>query len=324
MPPRIRLFVLLAISALAAIAADLPGSHDHPLLSRYAGAQIIGYVQKPFDEYTLPLGRIVEVTPPTTYAKSEKLEGKLTRITYVIPKGRTAVEVYRNYLNALAGLKAQTLFEGAGDRPLGMFGVRYVDLSMEQTGQVLQYSYNAQRYYAGRVSTPASRATIALYLTEYENGIVPNGVNLEKGQVVVQLDIIESAIMESGKVTAAQMHTALGQEGHVALYGIHFDTGKAVIKPESEPTLVEIVALMKAQPALRLYVAGHTDDIGDAPANLELSMRRALAVVSELVSHRGINGARLTAAGVGPYAPIAPNSTEAGRAKNRRVELVYR
>jgi outer membrane protein OmpA-like peptidoglycan-associated protein len=317
-------FLALQLPLLSALAADLPNSHDHPLLSRYAGAQIIGYTVKPFDEYTLPLGRIVEVTPPTTYAKSEKVEGKLTRITYVIPKGRTAVEVYRNYANALASLKAQTLFEGAGDRPLGMFGVRYADLPMEQTGQVLQYSYNAQRFYAGRVNTPTARATIALYLTEFENGIVPNGVTLEKGQVVVQLDIVESAAMESGLVTAAQMQTALKQEGHVALYGIYFDSGKAIVKPESEPALSQIVLLLKSQPALKLYVAGHTDDTGEATANLELSMRRALAVVNELVSRRGIDGSRLTAAGVGPYSPVAPNSTEAGRAKNRRVELVYR
>jgi outer membrane protein OmpA-like peptidoglycan-associated protein len=153
---------------------------------------------------------------------------------------------------------------------------------------------------------------------------VPSALTVEKGQVVVQLDLVESATMESGKVTAAQMQTALGQEGHVALYGIYFDTGKAAMKPESEPTLIEIVALLRAQPALRLYVAGHTDDIGDASANLDLSMRRALAVVTELVGRRGIDGGRLTAAGVGPYAPVAPNATEAGRARNRRVELVYR
>lgn len=323
MLPHSRWALALSLCALAP-AADLPGSKDHPILSRYQGAQIIGYIEKPFDEYTLPLGRIVEVSPPTTYAKSEKVEGKLTRITYLIPKGRTAVEVYRNYLNALAALKAQTLFEGAGDRPLGMFGVRYGDLPMEQTGQILQYSYNAQRFYAGRVHTPTARVTVALYVTEFENGLVPSTLTVDKGQTVVQVDFIESAAMESGKVTAAQMQTALGNEGHVALYGIHFDTGKAVIKPESEPTLVEIVALLKAQPALKLYVAGHTDDTGEPSANLDLSMRRALAVVSELVSRRGVDGSRLTAAGVGPYSPIAPNTTEAGRAKNRRVELVYR
>jgi len=318
------LALLLAAATAPAPAADLPGSQDHPLLSRYDGAEIIGYTVKPFDEYTVPLGRIVEVSQPTTYAKSEKIEGKLTRITYVVPKGRTALEVYRNYTAALARLKAQTLFEGAGDRPLGMFGVRYSGLPMRQTGQILQYSYTAQRFYAGRVNTPTTRATVALYVTEYEDGIIPEGVSLAKGQTVVHLDIVESAAMEAGKVTAAQMQTALGEEGHVALYGIYFDTAKAVIKPESEPTLLEITALLKAQPAMKLYVVGHTDGTGDATSNLDLSMRRALAVVGELVTRRGVDGARLTAAGVGPYAPIAPNSTDAGRARNRRVELVYR
>jgi len=320
-----RLFALAALLLPATLAAaDLANSKDHPLLSRYQGAEIIGYNEKPFEEYTLPLGRIVEVSAPTTYTKSEKVEGKLTRITYLIPKGRTALEVYRNYTAALARLNAQTLFEGAGDRPLGMFGVRYGELPMEQVGQLLGYSYNGQRFYAGRVNTPGGRAAIALYVTEYENGIVPSRLTVERGQVVVQLDIVESAAMEGGKVTAAQMQTALGQEGHVALYGIYFDTGKAEIKPESESTLAEIVALLKTQPTLRLYVVGHTDDVGDAASNLDLSMRRALAVVAEMVSRRGVEGERLTAAGVGPYAPIAPNASDAGRARNRRVELVYR
>ena len=144
-----RLFAALPLCGCLA-AADLPNTHDHPLLSRYAGSQIVGYVEKPYDEYTLPLGRIVEVSPPTTYAKSEKVEGKLTRITYVVPKGRTAVEVYRNYMTALTGLKAQTLFEGAGDRPLGMFGVRYADLPMEQAGQISKVPPRARDREASR------------------------------------------------------------------------------------------------------------------------------------------------------------------------------
>ncbi len=94
------------------------------------------------------------------------------------------------------------------------------------------------------------------------------------------------------------------------------------MKPESEPTLREISRLLSANPALRLHVVGHTDSVGTVDYNMDLSRRRAEAVVQALTSDYGVSSGRLRAAGVGPLAPAAPNTTEEGRAKNRRVELV--
>lgn len=109
--------------------------------------------------------------------------------------------------------------------------------------------------------------------------------------------------------------------GHVAVYGIYFDTGKADLKPSSEPALKEILALLEADPALKIYVVGHTDNVGTLGANTALSQARAAAVVKELTA-RGIDGARLKPAGVASLVPVASNRAETGRAKNRRVELV--
>src|ERR1035441_1700349 len=89
-----RLLPLLLIWPAA--AADLPGSQDPPLMKRYAGSEIIGYRSPKFDEYLMPLGRPTHLAPPV-YEKSQKVEGLLSRYTYVAPEGRTPAEVFRNY-----------------------------------------------------------------------------------------------------------------------------------------------------------------------------------------------------------------------------------
>ena len=139
-----------------------------------------------------------------------------------------------------------------------------------------------------------------------------------------ELLIVEAKAMEQEvTVDAAALSRALTATGKVAVYGIFFDTNKAEIKPASKPALDEITKLLKQSPTLQLYVVGHTDGTGALDANLALSAARAASVAKELVT-RGIAATRLKTAGVGPYAPEAPNTSEDGRAKNRRVELVAR
>jgi outer membrane protein OmpA-like peptidoglycan-associated protein len=123
-------------------------------------------------------------------------------------------------------------------------------------------------------------------------------------------------------VNAAALAQGLMIDGHMAVDGIYFDTGKAVIKPESAQAIEEIAKLLKADPALKVFVVGHTDSVSTVELNLKLSQDRAQAVLQALVSQHGIDAARLRAHGCGPFAPVASNATEAGRAKNRRVELV--
>ena len=108
----------------------------------------------------------------------------------------------------------------------------------------------------------------------------------------------------------------------VAIYGIYFDFNKADVKPESDPTLIEITKLLSQNPNLKLYVVGHTDNVGKFDYNMKLSQTRANAVIQALVSRYGVDRNRLKSYGVGPLAPVQPNKTEEGRAKNRRVELV--
>jgi OOP family OmpA-OmpF porin len=137
------------------------------------------------------------------------------------------------------------------------------------------------------------------------------------------INIIEKQAMSQDVVAdASSMASSIKETGKVALYGIYFDTGKSVLKPESQPTLQEIAKLLKADPTLKLYVVGHTDNTGLFDANIKLSMDRATAVVNALVSQHSVNAASLKACGDGPTAPVATNATEEGKALNRRVELV--
>jgi outer membrane protein OmpA-like peptidoglycan-associated protein len=102
---------------------------------------------------------------------------------------------------------------------------------------------------------------------------------------------------------------------------IHFDPSKATIKPDSQPVLEQVAELMRTQADLRLSVEGHTDNTGTAQANKLLSQRRADSVVAALVQ-KGVARARLVAVGWGQERPVADNRSDAGREKNRRIELV--
>lgn len=119
---------------------------------------------------------------------------------------------------------------------------------------------------------------------------------------------------------ASALAGEIKKSGHVAVYGIHFDTGKSAILPDSENVLQQVLKLLQDNPDLKLRVEGHTDNVGAKAANQVLSQRRAQAVMGWLMAN-GIDASRLTAQGFGDTKPVADNSTEAGRTKNRRVEL---
>ena len=288
-------------SVRAGLAQDAQGSKDHPLISRYPGSTIAEYRQKAFDEFELPLSPVAD----GKYAKTQHLEGKVTGIYYTTPEGRSALEVSRNYESALKNAGFETLFDCAktcgdappsGSVPLG-----------ECCG-----NYGNARYLAARLSRNSGDAYIALWV--YDSSY----------DIKTFLVVVEVKPMESGLVTvnAASLASDITRTGHASVYGIYFDTGKADVKPESDATLKEIAKLLQQDPKLKLYVVGHTDNVGTLPSNIELSKRRGDAVVAVLSTKYTVAATRLTAAGDGPTAPVASNDSEDGRAKNRRVELV--
>jgi outer membrane protein OmpA-like peptidoglycan-associated protein len=143
-------------------------------------------------------------------------------------------------------------------------------------------------------------------------------VSLRYEEVIVT----ETALTQDVVANAAALSSGLTAAGHIVVNGILFDTAKADVKPESGPALQEVSKLLKGSPTLKVYVVGHTDNVGTFVANMDLSKRRAAAVVLLLTTKYGVSAAQLQAVGDGPTAPVASNDSEDGRALNRRVELV--
>jgi OmpA-OmpF porin, OOP family len=140
------------------------------------------------------------------------------------------------------------------------------------------------------------------------------------GSYYYQTIITEQQMKQEVTADASSLQDEINKTGHVAVYGILFDTGRATLQDSSTSTLSEIVKLLQEDMALKLRIEGHTDNVGPAAANQTLSQKRADTVRTWLVGH-GIAADRLTAKGFGDTQPIADNSTDDGRAKNRRVEL---
>jgi outer membrane protein OmpA-like peptidoglycan-associated protein len=175
--------------------------------------------------------------------------------------------------------------------------------AVKQLGGALVYESDA---YASFKITKNGKE-IWLKVEIYNSGAVYNLTVLEKGEMTQE-------------VTANEMLEALNKDGFMALY-INFDTGKSDIKPESRPIIDQVVALLKANPGLKLSIEGHTDNVGTPQENKTLSEQRARSMMNAIVS-QGIAAARLSAVGWGQDRPIADNRSEEGRAKNRRVEIV--
>jgi outer membrane protein OmpA-like peptidoglycan-associated protein len=119
---------------------------------------------------------------------------------------------------------------------------------------------------------------------------------------------------------ASDLAKQLAKDCHVALYGVLFDFNKSTLKPESDSVLQQVLALLQKDPALKLEVQGHTDNVGDDAYNQTLSEARAKSVMAWLTAH-GVAAARLSFKGFGKTMPVASNDSDEGRAKNRRVEI---
>lgn len=137
--------------------------------------------------------------------------------------------------------------------------------------------------------------------------------------------IIRAAPMEQSVVmNSKQIAKSIFDEGKAVFYGLYFDTDKSTLKPESAPTLAEIAKWLKENASTNVFIVGHTDMQGSVEHNLSLSRSRADAVINALIKQHGIKAERLKAEGVASFAPVSNNTAEAGRAKNRRVEMVLR
>lgn len=308
----------------AAIAADAPGCKDPADLKRFEGASLVLCESRDFGEYQLPEGRLISWDygrNKPVFAVKRDLEGRPTYNIYFVPKGPSSAEVFRNYQVELLDKGFKPLFEANGAE-FGPDQGRIFE-HIGPGGQLFGYSPENSRFVAAVRDEGQRQTYVALYVIEFQGGVHPK-LRAERGQVLVRLDTIEVGQLRSRMelVKADEMESRIAITGRITIYGIQFDFNRAELKPESKPALDEIATYLRQNPERRLHVVGHTDAVGGFDFNVKLSQARAVAVVESLVRSYGIASTRLTGNGVGMLAPIAPNATEEGRAKNRRVELV--
>lgn len=311
---------LAALLGSPAPGADVEGSADHPLVPRYEDSEIVDYDQEAFTDYAL----LVEAA--SAYGGKEKnlehtrpLEGAVTRLRYRGPAGRSTLEVYRNYEQALQEAGFETIFACAKEA----CGGRNFNHAVVPYDVVFGDYYQEQRYLAARKPGEggAGDAYVSLYVVMNKAGGGPN-----RDRPMIALDVIEIEAMEERMVVldAEALEGELGADGFVDVYGIYFDHDAAKLRPDSAEQLGEIAALLTNAPDMSVLIVGHTDATGGYDYNIDLSRRRAEAVVEALASDRGIAPERMQAVGVGMAAPVASNATDEGRQKNRRVVLVRR
>jgi len=293
--------VMLAVAQ--AQTRDVAGARDYPGIGRFAGSIITGYAVKDFDAARLQAAPFKDGQP----GDARRIEGKVTRIAWRTNPGPSILEVSRNFETQLAKAGFETRLACDTDACGGIPFTEAIDALPVPQMWVDGFDY---RYYAGR-KVESGREIWASVVVSKNND-----------NIYAQLVVAEAGAIENKMIDAAAMAKGLGESGHIALYGVYFDTDKAVIKPESRPTLEQIAKLLTGQPQLNVFIVGHTDSQGAFDYNMDLSRRRAEAIVAELTKSYRIAPARLRSAGVGMLAPVGSNATEAGRALNRRVELV--
>ena len=328
---------LFAAAAVAAHAKDLAGSKDHPLVKRFEGSEIVWYAQKSYGALRLALEPVVFDYNEGKFAPYKKLEveGRKTTIYYAIPAGVVPLEAIRNYENELKAKGFEILFSASGDnleRNKGdnvaaeIFGVTSANTSREHPDMVaLTMPDRTKSHYAAARLTRDDRGDIYASVFAIEAGWPAAGAfKIAEKSTLVRLDVCEVKPMEQKMVTvdAAEMDKQIALNGKVALYGILFDFNKADVKPGSAEALGEIAKLMQNRPTLNVLVVGHTDAVGNFESNRTLSQKRAEAIVTWLVSKHQIAKQRLFPVGGSYASPVATNTSDEGRAKNRRVELV--
>ena len=314
---------LFATTTSLAQHSDSPGSKDHPMVTRYEGSFIDGYEIKEFDEFILPLGPAIRNDDGVKVPKEQAvLEGRITRILYRGPDERSSLEILRNYQSALEAAGFETLYTCSSDCGNNFHALLYGPMEMrvrktDTSASAFDLPQDI-RYLAARM-VDGSRIVHVSLLTAFDNGFG----ELSKRPVTL-LEIIEAKAMDTGKVTvdAEAIGKGIDTTGHMAIYGVLFDTDSANIKAGSAPILAEIAKLLEKRSSLKILVVGHTDNQGDFDYNMNLSSQRANSVSRYLVEQHGIDKDRLRADGVGYLAPVASNDSPDGRAKNRRVELV--
>lgn len=333
--PRLFLALLLAGAATATLAADTPGAADPPGLKRFEGSEIFFQSRADFDELKVALEKVewdVHKAQVKPY-RSATAEGRRTTTYYRLPERVTTLEAFRGYRQEFEEAGFEIVFAARGEelevpsynnqmarevyRMVGNYGT-----PEEKAQWPFQHTDERQAAYvaARKAGSDGAETWAAAYIVPNTQA---NWLQIPEGVVLARVDVLEVKARQQrmALVESDEMAERIALDGRIALYGIEFDFDSAEVRAGAEPTLAEIAKLLVERPQLSILVVGHTDTAGAFDYNRKLSQRRAEAVVERLAA-LGVDRKRLFPVGVGFASPVATNTTDEGRAKNRRVELV--
>jgi len=314
------LALLVTSNVFAQRTEDIDGSKDYPTISRFEGAVIEFYKETKWGSYKLPVNDkgIVD------WGNPKALEGKVTRIQYTVSKDNNSDFVLHNYKAAFKQSGYDILIAianeelGVSDRPHQWTEMYYVaggyynGIGNEKFGLGFQWpSWNNNQCFIVAKGHENDKDIYAIVFAI-----------VDANYTLITQDIIEVEAVETGAVTVDNISEDITKKGHIAIYDIHFETGKSMIKPESAEALKTIADYIVAHSEKKFYIVGHTDNTGDFSANQSLSEERAKSVMNDLLTNYSVNTEQLGAYGVSSLAPVASNQTDEGKAKNRRVEIV--
>ena len=309
-------FIMVSVSH-AQVTADIKGSKDNPLISRMDGAFIAFEKTVKWDNYILPVSKIIKVEGQNAWEKRLKLAGEVNRLQYTISKDNNASYVYANYMKALKEANWELLFSGNGEEELGNSSYEW-QYTMFQEGLKQGDKFGNEYDFRG-----GNYAYITAKYEEADTSFYAMIYIVEKDDfTLITQDIIKVKNPDTGMVTAKMLKEKIDHKGHLALDGIYFETGKATITGKSKAALKNIASFLNANKEKKFFIVGHTDNTGNFASNMTLSENRAKAVMQALINDYGVDAAQLQAYGVAGLCPVTSNATDEGKSRNRRVEIV--
>ncbi|WP_434927136.1 DUF4892 domain-containing protein [Shewanella sp. HL-SH2] len=282
---------------------DQKNTKDHPMLTRIPGAYIDEYQQVEFGETSLVTGILDKQHQVKTY------QGRITDIGYTLPRGYSEFEVDANYQNALKQLGFIEQFSCLA-KACGKTSQLYNHMKLLKSNGM----DDSQRYRLYQLQRPQGNVQVMTFVIGYNNGLSA------EIRIIEQTDLNDKRVA----IDLEGLTNKLAETGHVALEGLIFKFDSDELEAETIDVIKVVAQYLQSHPKQQFYVIGHTDDQGSQAYNYTLSEKRAAAVKSILQQQFSIPESQLEAKGIGEYAPVANNLNEAGRHKNRRVELVLR
>ncbi|MEM6973975.1 MAG: OmpA family protein [Pseudomonadota bacterium] len=303
---RIPFFSALAVVASGTFAAAQPAESLFDMV--FPGAKIV-------DEAAIAYDETLFITGPMESAfvagDLMTVEGEARMAAYEMPEGRSVLEAYRAYEKAIAGLGFEPIHSCTKEKECGG-RIHYI---IATEGRSNRFP-NGHDFRYGVFERTVNGAREVVH-------VMASGKREKTG---IYLELAKTDAVETGleMLSASEIGAALDADGTAAIYGLEFAFDSAELLPASQPVLAEMAGFLTERPEAPILLVGHTDNQGALPYNVDLSTRRAQAVRQALIGQFGIAPGRLEAHGVGFLAPRAPNGSEDGRARNRRVEMMLR